>query len=277
MLWAGLALAVPGAAGAAPATNDTPPAQSVSFSADAAGSAGLVNQAGASLGRQTSAGADFSFLARTRVSGPWYAGWGVAADAYAFHGAIGFPLEHLQDFAGQLSLEYFQGSEAVGEVVLHPGFYFGGHPDAGSFDIPVEAVTGIPLTTGLSGVLGVDDGRLYRDPVPVVGLVWTPTTGIRVEAIYPEPAVIMDLGKEEELRLAGHLTGGGFLVGPKTQRTRLEYDSYRVGLTYARQVGRRLKLSATAGIELERVFDFYRIGRRAEADNAPYAQLSLEF
>jgi hypothetical protein len=278
LLWTGLAVAtVPFVAEAQSTAMDTPPARSISLDADAAGSAELYNLAGAPLGRQSSAGADFSFLQRAPMGGAWYWGWGVKGEIYSFNGTNSLPLRHLQDVAGQFSLEYFSGSEVAAYLILRPGLYFGGHPGTDSWDIPIECATGIPLTAGLEGALGVSDGRLWRGPVPVIGLVWDIATGIRLDAVYPEPDLVVALGKNQELRLAGDLSGNGFEVGPASQRTRLEYYSYRVGLTYTRKLAGGLKLSATAGFELERVFDFYRNSRRLEAERAPYAQLGLEF
>jgi len=277
----GLALAfLSGGARAETAAADTPPPQSVSLDADAAGSAALSDNAGASpraSGRQASAGADFSLLERACLDGPWYWGWGVRSEIYSFHGGSNFPLRRLQDVAGQFSLEYFRGSEAVAYLMLRPGLYFEDRPGAACWDIPVECATGVPLTGGLEGALGVSDGRLYRAPTPVIGLIWRISSDLSLEAVYPEPALVLSLGKDQELRLAGDLSGGGFATDPAPRRTRLEYYSYRVGLAYGRKFGRGLKLSASAGIELDRVFDFYRDSRRIEADRAPYVQLSLEF
>jgi hypothetical protein len=72
------------------------------------------------------------------------------------------------------------------------------------------------------------------------------------------------------------LSGDGFLASAGTTRTRLEYYSYRVLAALTGRLGPGVKLTLGVGAEVERVFDFYEIGRRLHARPSASAELGLE-
>jgi hypothetical protein len=237
----------------------------------------LLTEAGQSLGHQSSDEVNLSWLRHQPLPWTdWYWGGGLCADTYAFHNDGGFGLHRLQDVAAQFSLEYYVHNETAFSVTVRPGLYFENHPGLGGWDIPVEAVGGIPCTTTLSGVLGVMDARYYRHPIPVIGMVWIASKAVRVEAVFPEPAFIVTFSPQIEGRLAGELVGGGFRTDARPGRQTVEYSSYRIGGSLSYRLSSRCKLTGGAGSELERTFDFLHENRRVRAAGAPYCNLSLE-
>jgi hypothetical protein len=183
----------------------------------------------------------------------------------------------LQDYAAQLSLERFEEGECVAALTVSPGLYFEKQASHSGWDIPFEAFSGIPISSGINGVVGLSNGRFYHHAVPVAGIVWQMTPQVRIEAIYPAPALVVTPSKNLVLRLGGELLGGGF----RTDSARggngvVEYNSYRAGAT-VNYTWRQLQLTLGAGMEAERNFDFFRQDERLHGSGAAYGKLGLEW
>ncbi len=256
---------------------DAPAAQTDTLEFTTTGRSALT-EADQPAGRQSEYSVSASWLQRLALPFPdWYWGGGLCADVYTFHGANSLGLSRLQDCAAQFSLEYFVAGEAAVSVIVRPGLYFENHPGLSSWDIPVEAVSGVPFTKTFNGVLGLLDARFYRRAVPVVGVVWTPNDQVRLEAVYPEPALVVTFNPQWEARLGGELTGAGFRTDASLGHRGLEYSTYRVGATLTGGLAAHLKLTGGGGYEVERTFDFLHESRRVHAGSAPYVRLNLEF
>ena len=208
--------------------------------------------------------------------GPVYWGMGLQADYYHLTGNSGFPIRRLQDYAAQFSLEYFTGAEQVAELSLRPGLYFQSKATRSSWDIPIDLVTGIPITNSFFGVVGFSTARFYANPVPVAGFVWVVNSTTRFEAVFPEPSLVLKLGRDTEARLTGELTGGGFRTDPGSMGSSVEYFSYRVGGAFSRPLGKGFKITCGAGCEVLRKFTF-RGGPSLRSNGAPYAKLAIEY
>ncbi len=223
----------------------------------------------------------------TTVTGSWLTRQPISKNGFYFAEGVqveNFHLGHhtnlparLQSYAATLSLEYFVGDEAVAALILRPGLYGDAHISSRAWDVPFDAATGIPITKDFNGVIGVSDARFLHHPVPIVGVVWTASPRLRIEVLYPQPAVIFDLDRKTVLRLGGQVAGGGYSVVTATGRTSLEYTSYLVGLEVTRTMRPGLKLVAAVGSEVERTFDFFRQNRRTDFHGAGYAKIGLTF
>jgi hypothetical protein len=159
---------------------------------------------------------------------------------------------------------------------VRPGLYFESRPAAAAWDAPVEFTTGMPILPALDGVIGVSHGRFHPHAIPVAGLVWTPGARVRIEAVYPEPAVSVTFSPTLTLRAGGELLGGGFRTDAPGHPV-VEFSSYRAGtaLTWKWRAGQSLTLGG--GVEILRRFDFFRRGFRADDNGAHYGRLSAEF
>jgi hypothetical protein len=257
--------------------SDAVPLETGSVEFSYAGSTTLT-EAGQSVGRQSATTAGVDWLQRQPLPFEhWYWGAGLSADRYDFSGTNTLGLNRLQDFAAQLSVEYFVGDDAVASVVVHPGLYFEDRPTGADWDIPVEAVTGIPLNSAFNGVVGLLDARFYRRLVPVAGIVWTISPQVRLEAVYPEPALVITGTSQVELRLGGELIGAGFRTDAALHNRAVEYTSYRIGGKLTGKLLRQLSVSAAAGYETGRTFEFLHGPRRVQGGAAPYVGVSFEY
>jgi hypothetical protein len=218
-----------------------------------------------------------SFLARRPLGGAgWYAGGGFQAEDYFFADNPAWP-RRLQDYAAALALEYYRDGESVASLTAQPGFYFGTHAALSAWDVPFTLVSGVPVASDFAGVIGVSNGRFYHHALPIAGFVWTLGPRVRLEAVYPEPALVLTLDRATTLRLGGELTGEGFLVDAPAGRTVVEYSSYRVGLEWRRDWRPGVRLALGAGFEVERTFDYFRRQGRLQGTGNGYVKFSAEF
>jgi hypothetical protein len=219
-----------------------------------------------------------SLLRRWQIgSGKWYQGIGLKAENFSFTSKDGLLPSRLQDYAAQLSLERFEEGECVAALTLSPGLYFEKHASRSAWDVPFEAFSGIPISPAINGVLGLSNGRFYHHAVPVAGIIWQVTPHVRVEALYPAPALVVTTSQNLVLRFGGDLLGGGFRTdSSRDGRGVVEYDSYRVGATVS-YTWWQLQLTFGAGVEAERNFDFFRQGQRLHGNGASYGKLGVEW
>jgi hypothetical protein len=201
---------------------------------------------------------------------------GFQAENYSFGGSPTLP-RRLQDYAGLLGLEYFEGDESVAALTLQPGLYFETRASASAWDVPVILTTGLPITRAVSGVVGFSNARFYHHAFPIFGAVWTLNPKVRIELTYPEPALVVDLGSQGSLRIGGELAGAGFLSDPRPVRTAVEYESYRVGAEWTWEPRRGCKVALGSGVEAERSFDFFRQHRLLHGSGAAYMEISATF
>lgn len=209
--------------------------------------------------------------------GGWYWSGGVQAENFFFANDRMIGLRRLQDYAAVLSVEYFQGAESVAALTVRPGWYFENRFSSAAWDIPVELITGVPLTKSLSGAVGFTNGRFYHHALPIFGVVWTSSPRLRFELVYPEPAVVFTLSPTMQLRLGGELTGTGFLSDARPVRTVVEYTSYRVGAEWSDTWRPGLRLALGAGVEAERDFDFFRRQGRVHGGGGGYLKISATY
>lgn len=222
--------------------------------------------------------AAISGLVRQALAPGWYWSLGGGAETFWFPGDSGSVLpRRLQDVSARLALGYFEKDENVADLELRPGWYYGDHLTNAAWDVPVDFSTGIPLGKNFDGVVGVSNARFYHHAIPVLGLVWTPRPGLRLEAVFPEPAVVINFNEMLTLRVGGELAGGGFLVGSAGHHRVLEYSSYRVGGSVDWKIRERLRVTLAAGVEAERDFDFFRQNQRWHGSGAGYGKIGVEF
>jgi hypothetical protein len=256
---------------------DKPGRQVVTFESSAAGNSSLSGGNMSRSGDQWILATTVSAIQRQSLRSPsWYWSYGLQADYFALQNSGAFPLQRLQGYAARVSLEYFVGAEQVADLTLRPGLYFENHASPSAWDVPVDLVSGIPITKTFAGVVGFSAARFYRHVVPVAGAVWIVSPQLRLEAVYPEPAIVMKLNSHLEARLAGELLGGGFRTDADSPGKSVEFTSYRINASLNFQMGRRCILSTSCGYELFRNFAF-RGGLRAEAKGAPVLKLSWEY
>ena len=255
---------------------DSPPAGVLTLDLGATAASRLMNGPTV-VDRQSNASTQVSFIQRRSLHGPLYWNAGFFGELYTFSNAHDFPLHQLQGYAAQFSIEYFRKAEPAAYLKIRPGFYFENRPVLSAWDVPVEAVSGIPLRPDLNGVIGFSNGRFYHHAFPIVGLTWLIEERVQLNALYPEPSVSFQPGENLEYKLAGQLTGDGFKTDSSPYASRVEYHEYRIGGWVTFRLLPEWKVSGGAGVEWRRVFDFYRQGARLDTGGSPFIHLGLEY
>ena len=246
----------------------------------AAGS-GRWTEAGRSDGSAAATEVALNWLQRDQLSpgSAWYAAWGLQHEQFLFGAGRALPFRRLEDVAVPLAVEYYVHGEEAASLTLRPGWYFANHPGSSSFDVPIEAVSGIPLA-GASGAAWSGSTR----PASITGrsrssscIPWDIAPGVRLDAVFPEPSLEVTLGPRIKAAISGVLAGGGFQTTTGSRRTPVEYTSYRLKATLRDQVWPWLAVTGGGGYEWAREFDFFRASRRIDGSGAPFFHLDLEF
>jgi hypothetical protein len=204
----------------------------------------------------------------------WYWTWGAEADQYTFSGSGPWP-GRLLAIEAPLKLQYFDGDQQEAEVSLSPGLYYAGHATASAFDMPVQAVSGIPITGAWNGVVGVSNGRFYHHALPILGIVWD-SGPVHAEIVYPQTQVTYRFSQRQALRAGGELSGNGFRDNRAGLGTPVEYSCYRLGAWWDAKGDGGLKSSLGAGIEVIRNLDYFARNTRVHGGGGFFLELQLE-
>jgi hypothetical protein len=223
---------------------------------------------------------------RIHVASHFYLRLGLAYNRFDFGKTSGPLPDHLQSFAGVISIERMQGKHVGAFFSIKPGFYTEDHLGLESFDAP--------MTIGSIFVLQKDKLYLFAGatasflrgklPVlPLLGIIWLPCDNLRLMGVVPDPRIVYSPIKNLDLWIGGELVGGSFrtdhdedILPRKLSGTQVDYSDYRagLGLTYSPHDG--VSLDFGAGYSIQRSFDFNRAGEDYRADPAPYFRLAIK-
>jgi hypothetical protein len=229
---------------------------------------------------------DFSYDHRFLISGKWYFRAGVEYERYDFGGTDNGLPDHLQGLYGHLALEYVVKDHAGISLELDPGVYFQDNIGSDNFDLPGKAYVTFPLKKDkVFATVGLGWGA-FQDPVvaPGGGITWLISDKLRLQAVFPKPALVYQPNDDWEFRILGELnylnvrTDDVVTTERKLQvhNAVLQYSEYRAGVQFAYSGLKYLKLIAGAGATIERDFDFFRIHQSKRTDPAPYVRIGVE-
>ena len=229
---------------------------------------------------------DFSYDHRFLITGKWYFRAGVEYERYDFGGTDNGLPDHLQGVYGHLALEYVVKDHAGISLELDPGVYFQDSIGSDNFDVPGKAYVSFPLKKDkVFATVGLGWGA-FQDPVvaPGGGITWLISDKLRLQAVFPKPALVYEPNDDWEFRILGELnylsvrTDDVVTTERKLQvhNAVLQYSEYRAGVQFAYSGIKYLKLIAGAGATIERDFDFYRIHQSKRTDPAPYVRVAAE-
>ena len=230
---------------------------------------------------------DFSYDHRFLITGKWYFRAGVEYERYDFGGTDNGLPDHLQAIYGHLALEYVVKDHAGVSLELDPGAYFQDSVSGDNFDVPGKAYVSFPLKKDkVFATVGLGWGQ-FQDPVvaPGGGITWLISDKLRLQAVFPKPALVYEPNDDWELRILGELNYLGVRTDDVVSHTErklnlhdavLQYSEYRAGVQIGYSGIKHLKLIAGAGATIERDFDFYRAHQSKRTDPAPYVRVSAE-
>jgi len=239
------------------------------------------------LGNGDSLYDDFSYDHRFLITGKWYLRLGVEYERYDFNGTDNGLPDHLQAAYGHIAFEYVVKDFSGIGIELDPGVYFQNHVSGDAFDIPIKAFVSFPLKKDkIFAVVGLG-WSLFQDPpvAPGGGIIWVFSDKLRLQAVFPKPALVYEPNDDWQFKLLGELNYLGVRTDDVVSHTEqkldlhnavLQYSEYRAGVQVGYSGIKHLKLSAGAGCTVERDYDFFRAHQSKRVDPAPYVRIAAE-
>jgi len=164
------------------------------------------------LGHGDSLYNDFSYDHRFLITGKWYFRAGVEYERYDFGGSDNGLPDHLQAASAHLALEYVVKNFAGISIELDPGVYFQDNVTWDAFDIPGKAYVTFPLKKDKIFAVVAVGGGIYQDPpvAPGGGIIWIFNDKLRLQGVFPRPALIYQPNDDWEFRITGELNYTSF-------------------------------------------------------------------
>jgi len=207
------------------------------------------------LGHGDSLYNDFSYDHRFLITGKWYFRAGVEYERYDFGGS-------------------------------DPGVYFQDNVTWDAFDIPGKAYVTFPLKKDKIFAVVAVGGGIYQDPpvAPGGGIIWIFNDKLRLQGVFPRPALIYQPNDDWEFRITGELNYTSFRTDDVLTTERklqlhnavVQYSEDRAGVQIAYSGLKPLKLIVGGGVTVERNFDFFRANQSKRTDPAPYIRVAAE-
>jgi len=237
-----------------------------------------------SLGKQSSLYNDFNYYHRFLIKGNWYFRAGIEYERYDFGGTGNGLPNHLQALYAPLAVEYDIHDHAGAGIEIDPGIFFQNHISEDTWDIPWKIFVTFPLKKDkVYGVIGVGGG-IYQHPIaaPGGGIIWLINDKMRLEGVFPRPALVYEPNDQWQFRVAGELLFDSFrtddVVTPEFElhHAVVQYSEIRFGFEAKYTLLNKIRAFAGAGATVRRKFEFFRADESATTDPAPYVKLGLE-
>jgi|SRR5215475_8586195 len=248
---------------------------------------------------------DFAYSHRFLITGNWYLRLGAEYERFDFGGDNGsnsllipgcrscgvvgnnngLP-DHLQTIHALVAYEYIFKDHAGAGIELDPGVYFEDHANGDAFDIPWKVWVTFPLKKDkIFGVIGAG-GAINSNPIaaPGGGLIWLFTDHLRLEGVFPKPALVYNPNDDWEFRVAGNLYYESFRTDDvNTKAAKLvvhdpivQYSEIRAGGMVTYSHFKPFDITLDAGCTIRRDFDFFRAEAEVKTEPAPYVRLGIE-
>ena len=229
---------------------------------------------------------DISFAHRFLITGKWYFRAGVEYERFDFGGTDNGLPDHLQTVHALLALEYVVHDHAGAGIEIDPGPYFENDPKGNNIDIPWKVWVTFPLVKDkIFAVVGLG-GALNSNPVvaPGGGIIWLFNDHLRLEGVFPKPALVYNPNDDWEFRLFGNLYYASFRTDDVITPERklqvhdawVQYSEYRAGAQVTYSGFKPFDIHAGVGCTFERDFDFFRAEASAKTRPAPFVMLEIE-
>src|SRR5258707_7648845 len=229
---------------------------------------------------------DFSYAHRFLITGKWYFRAGVEYERFDFDGTNNGLPDHLQTVHALLALEYVVHDHAGAGIEIEPGPYFQNNVTSDSIDVPWKVWVTFPLKKDkIFAVIGAG-GSIYSSPIvgPGGGLIWLFTDHLRLEGVFPKPALVYNPNYDWEFRLAGNLFYESYRTDDVITPARklqvhdpvVQYSEIRVGAQATYSHFKPFDITLDVGATIRRDFDFFRAEAEVKTDPAPYVRLAIE-
>ena len=240
----------------------------------------------ARLGDGSSISNDFSYDHRFLITGNWYFRAGVEYERYDFGGTNNGLPDHLQAAYTHVAIDYVVHDFPAASLELEPGVYFQDKITGDAVDVPWRIYCSFPLKKDkIFMIIGLGGGFYQSPPVaPGGGLIWIFSDKLRLQCVFPKPALVYEPSDNWQFRLLGELVYASFrtddVVTPlrklQLHNAVVEYNEDRIGVQASYSGFKPFKISASTGYTLIRQFDFFRNSARARSEPAPYFNLAIK-
>src|SRR6266487_6093755 len=238
------------------------------------------------LGNGDSLYDDFSYDHRFLITGKWYFRTGVEYERFDFDGTNDGLPDHLQALYGHLAFEYVAHDHTGAGIELDPGTYFQDSITRNTFDIPWKIFVSFPLKKDkIFGVIGLGGG-LYQDPpvAPGGGIIWLFSDQLRLEGVFPKPALVYQPNDDWQFRVLGELYFESYRTDDimssekklQLHNAVVQYSEDRVGVQAKYSGFKPFAIIAGAGCTVLRDFDFFRASQSKRTEPAPYFRIAAE-
>ena len=229
---------------------------------------------------------DFSYAHRFLITGKWYFRAGVEYERFDFGGTDNGLPDHLQTVHALLALEYVVHDHAGAGIEIDPGPYFQSDAKWNTFDIPWKAWVTFPLKKDkIFAVIGVG-GAINSNPVvaPGGGIIWLFNDHLRLEGVFPKPALVYNPSDDWEFRLFGNLYYASFrtedVITPERKLqvhdAWVQYSEDKAGVQATYSGLKPFDISLGGGCTIRRDFDFFRAEASARTRPAPFVKFEIE-
>jgi hypothetical protein len=229
---------------------------------------------------------DISFAHRFLVTGNWYFRAGVEYERFDFGGTDNGLPDHLQTVHGLLAFEYIVHDHAGAGIEIDPGPYFQSDIKGNTIDIPWKVWVTFPLKKDkIFAVIGLG-GAINSNPVvaPGGGIIWLFTDHLRLEGVFPKPALVYNPSDDWEFRIFGNLFYESFrtedVITPERKLqvhdAWVQYSEYRAGVQATYSGLKPFDISLGGGCTVERDFDFFRAEASVKTRPAPFVKFEIK-
>jgi hypothetical protein len=238
------------------------------------------------LGHLDSLYNDFSYDHRFLIKGNWYFRAGVEYERFDFDGTDNGLPDHLQAAMAHVALEYVVKDHAGAGIEIAPGFFFQDKVTRDAFDFPWKIFVTFPLKKDKIFAVVAMGGALYQDPIvaPGGGIIWLFSDQLRLQAVFPKPALVYQPNDDWDLRIIGEIYAASFRTDDVLTTERklqlhnaiVQYQEDRAGVQVSYSGFKLFKIIAGAGVTIRRDFDFFRANQSKRMDPAPYVRIAME-
>jgi hypothetical protein len=238
------------------------------------------------FGSGTSLYNDFSYSRRFLITGNWYFRAGVEYERFDFGGTDNGLPDHLQTVHALLAYEYVVHDHAGAGIEIDPGPYFQNRITGDSIDIPWRVFVTFPLKKDkIFAVVGVG-GAINQSPIvaPGGGIIWLFTDKLRLEGVFPKPALVYNPSDDWEFRIYGNLYYESFrtedVITPERKLqvhdAWVQYSEDHAGIQATYSGFKPFDVSLGGGVNARRDFDFFRAEASAKTRPAPFVKVEIE-
>jgi hypothetical protein len=212
---------------------------------------------------------------------------GVEWEHYSFGFPSNTPLpDTFQSANLVLGLDTQLSDSILVRVEVQPGFYGTGNADANQVNVPFIAGGSYIYNPNIQIIAGVSID-LERDypVIPAAGIRWKVARQWVVNAVLPTPRLEYEATKNVTLYTGANIKQTNFRMEPdfgsahhikRLDNAVLSYSEVRGGVGVNWKLTSWMTLTAEAGYQPYRSFDFYRADIRFDEDgSAPYGMISL--